>query len=102
MKQITQAGATFVTDLFRNNFPEQAERAAMQLLAVIDDSNTADFQEYLEHLRWTYKQHTYEDIQNDPPHVIATQALRLYDTGDTKQAWEWMRLAEKNIEKQEI
>lgn len=93
LEQLTQASANVVADLFRNGQLDQAEKTAAELLARIDDVNAASFQKYLESLRQTYVQHTYENMQNQPPHVIAAQALRVYDAGDTKQAWEWMRLA---------
>lgn len=98
LEQLTQAAANVVADLFQNGQFEQAEKSAEQLLTMIDDSNAVSFQEYLEFLRRTYAQKTCEDIQNQPPHVIAARALRLYDSGDTKQAWEWMRLATEKYE----
>lgn len=93
MEQLTQSAANFVAALFRRNLLVQAESAAEQLLTIIDDSNAAAFQEYLDFLRQTYRKQVCDDIQNQPPQAIATQALDLYETGDTEQAWELMRIA---------
>lgn len=93
LEQLTQAVANYIAELFRKGAFDQAEEAAAQLLAVIDAPNATIFQEYLESLRQINNQDA--DIQNKPPHVIATRALSLYDEGDTKQAWKWMRLARR-------
>lgn len=98
LEQLTQGTANYVADLFHTGHPERAEAAAAQLLAVIDAPNAAYFEKYLGSLRHLYHHYTDEEIQNEPPQVIATQALRQYDAGGTKQAWEWMRLARKKYE----
>lgn len=99
LEQLTQAATNYVAALFHSSHPEQAERAAERLLAVIDDTNAAHFREYLECLRYANGQDADGDISSQPPHIIATQALRQYDAGGTKQAWKWMRLARKKYEK---
>lgn len=95
MEQLTQAGANCVAAFLHGGYLEKAETIAAQLLDVIDASNAIKLQEYLECL---YDKHNIgidEDLRNQSPQTIATEALRLYDAGNTEQAWKWMRFAKK-------
>lgn len=98
LEQLTQAVGNYVAAMFHSGYPEQAERAAERLLAVIDDTNATHFRAYLEFLRCENVQNADGDINSQPPYIIATQALHQYDAGDTKRAWKWMRLARKKYE----
>ncbi|MDE5756869.1 MAG: hypothetical protein K2I23_07250, partial [Clostridia bacterium] len=99
MEQLTHVACNILAELFRAGYIEQAESAATQLLSLLDDSNAVKVQKYLKHLRQTNDQHACNVILNQPPQAIATEALSLYDSGDTVQAWELMRLAKKKYRK---
>lgn len=93
LEQLTQAVSGIIAELFRCGQLEQAENGAAQLLEVLDDSNAANFKKYLEFLHREYGHNTGTDIRAQPPHIIATEALRLFDTGDRIQARTLMQLA---------
>ena len=95
MKQLTESTASCILELFRNNYSEQAEKAATRLLNIIDEPNASSFRKYLKQLRLTYAPDQSENMDHQSPQSIATHALSLYDNGNTKKAWEYMQLAQK-------
>ena len=98
LEQLTQAGASYVAALFFQGDSKLAEEKAAQLLAIIDNPNAANFKKYLESLRQVCRQDADKEMEHEPPHVIATQALSLYEAGCVKQAWKWMRLARRKYD----
>lgn len=101
MEQLTQAGANCIKAFFCSGHSGKAEVAAAQLLMVIEEQNAVDFQDYLKNLRLVYNRRMDENLQSQPAYVIATEAIRLYDAGETKRAWELMRVSKSKYEETE-
>lgn len=98
MEQLAESAASCIREFFHNKYIEQAEKAATQLLSIIDETNALRFKEYLEQLRLTYTPDEPKNMDCQSPQFIATHAISLYDNGHTEQAWNYMQLAQKKYE----